>query len=826
MAALAVPVVVLAPLAAAVHLALFIVNSLGRSLCFFGRWQAGFTGRATAFSAGLAWALVAVWTTVACLNAAMGSKLIGRPVSGADEFVDYTLRFRTLGELPPDVQQRRRALVTDLEQYGTAVHSSAEILQKALEDNECLFRHLPPAVRRKLTGMPWYFVPAALSEDGVDHSELLLGPLLFAWMLLIRWPGTFALLRFEFLQALWFLLRLGGAAYAVFGLIEWMPVTDYLHFVHEPGAATLSFRLLSPVHWLGVDDSYYVRAEWYLFNAGVWLLLIGAAVFVWWSAWRISPLLGWPRYYVAFLAARLLQRKRIAFFSVGAVTLCVAMMIIVISVMGGFVDSIRQRAHGLLGDLVMDGGLQGFPYYQGFIDKIAALKDEKTGRPIVVQATPLVRNYGILQFPATKKSAPVTVLGIRLDEFVRVNEFGKDLFYQSRFGGTTLSPQQQPVYGMGADGLPVLPGNMDAHYKNYVEGLPPDERAEELKKYRRSPGDAFSGPGVIMGPRPQPGFEGKPYPGIIIGRSILFRRQPSGEFARKDDYPRGEVCLLSVLPLTRGGDVSPEQPPKPPFRYVDDSRTGIHEIDSQNVYVDFDKLQELLSMKEEKKSDGGVAAARCSQIQIKLAPEYADSRQKTLEAKKRLEEVWVEYRDECPADSLEFAMLRLVGISTWEEMQATYISAIEKEKFLVLIMFGVISIVAVFLILCIFYMIVQEKTRDIGIIKSIGGSAEGVAAVFLAYGGGIGLVGCILGALLGVTFVEHINDVQDWLARLNPNWRVWSPETYSFDKIPDVWKWSEVVSISILAVFASILGATFPALRAAKTWPVESLRYE
>jgi ABC-type lipoprotein release transport system permease subunit len=55
---------------------------------------------------------------------------------------------------------------------------------------------------------------------------------------------------------------------------------------------------------------------------------------------------------------------------------------------------------------------------------------------------------------------------------------------------------------------------------------------------------------------------------------------------------------------------------------------------------------------------------------------------------------------------------------------------------------------------------------------------------------------------------------------------VWSPETYSFDKIPDVWKWSEVVWISVLAVLASIVGATFPALRASRTWPVESLRYE
>jgi len=121
---------------------------------------------------------------------------------------------------------------------------------------------------------------------------------------------------------------------------------------------------------------------------------------------------------------------------------------------------------------------------------------------------------------------------------------------------------------------------------------------------------------------------------------------------------------------------------------------------------------------------------------------------------------------------------------------------------------------------------VHEKTRDIGILKSIGASAEGVTSVFLAYAAAIGLVGCIIGSILGVQFVDHINDIQNFLARLNPDWRVWSPDTYSFDQIPSAWKWSEVIFISILSICSSVLGAAIPAMRAGKTWPVESLRYE
>ncbi|HVP11197.1 MAG TPA: FtsX-like permease family protein [Phycisphaerae bacterium] len=826
---LAIPVLVLAPLAAAVHLLLWFIRLVGWGLCWAGRWQTGTHRTGPAFVAGLIWVLAAFWTTLTCLNAAMGLSLVGRPVQGRELFVEYYTRSRTLGQMPPQMQERRQTLIKELQTHQEASHPQWEQLLAGLQDDECLFRWLPNAVAWRLAGLPWFFMPAELSDDGLDHSVLLLGPLLLVWMLLIRWPGTFSVLKWRVVRGLWFLVRAIGVVWAIYALAAWVPWRAHSGYWFGDLGPPTFFRILSPAMWLGVGPSHYVPPEWLEFNAGLWLMLIGVVAFIWWLAWRISPFLGWPRYYVAFISSRLLQRKRIAFFSVGAVTLCVAMMIIVISVMGGFVDSIRLRAHGLLGDLIMDGGLQGFPYYDEFIKRLGDLKD-KDGQPVVVQATPLIHSYGILQFPKTKRTKAVRIWGVRLNEYVRVNEFGKDLFYQNRFGGTVLTPQQQPVYGFDDNGIAVLPDEMDKHFQAYLAGLPPEKEAEEEKLYRREPNELYPGPGVFemaSGTEPRPGYQGKPFPGVIIGRDVIFQRMPSGEYHRSQDCPRGEQCFLTVLPLTRGGDISSEPPPKPSFRYVDDSRTGIHEIDSMNVYVDFDELQRLMSMGPQPRADGsGLTAARCSQIQIKLRPEYGNDRRRLEQIKRPIMQIWDQLRQEVPADGAELMMMAQVEIQTWEEMQQSYISAIEKEKFLVLIMFGVISIVAVFLILCIFYMIVQEKIRDIGIIKSVGGSAEGVAAVFLAYGGAIGLVGCVLGSLLGITFVEHINGVQDWLARLNPDWRVWSPETYSFDKIPDVWKWSEVIWISVLAVISSILGATAPAIRASRTWPVESLRYE
>ncbi len=855
MALLAAPVLIAAPFAAAVHLTIAFVRGLARLLCWFGWWQTGVKPRTVSFVFGLVFSLTALWSTITCMNAAVGLAAIGRGVSQSNEdlFVEFIERPRTLGEMPEEMQVRRKALLGEIRRRGEAYSPKWAGLAEVLEDDDSFFRAFLrngyPEIARRLAGIPWYFVPAALSPDGLDHSKLLFGPLLFVVMLLVRWPGTFEALRWRNLAVVWFLARVGLVVGAVYYVATWTPGTAHVGFRFADGEPARVFKLLCPASWLRFDaaesveplwdvwlilnPSTWARPEWYLFNAGLWLILIGLLIFVWWLAWRISPFLGWPRYYVAFLASRLLQRKRIAFFSVGAVTLCVAMMIIVSSVMGGFVDSIRERAHGLLGDLVVDGDLQGFPYYEEFISHIRQLRDEKTGEPIVVEATPLIHSYGILQFFDTKRTKAVRIWGVRLEEYVRVNEFGNDLFYHNRYGWTRLDePVALPVFGFDENGIARLPEEMERQYAAFLAAQPPEKRAELEKRFARGHRDYFPGPGIYAPSDStdfRPGFEGEKRHGIIIGRDVFLRRMPSGEYERDPNYPRGAPVYLTVLPLTRGGEVSNESPPKPGFRYIDDSRTGIHEIDSMNVYVGFDRLQELMSMGPLTREDGTLAGARCSQIQIKLRAEFGKPKEALQRSKRLMKQAWERLTEQIlaeKADPFEAQMLGNVGISTWEEMQQKYIQAIEKEEVLVMIMFGVVSLVAVFLILCIFYMIVQEKTRDVGIIKSVGGSTEGVAAVFLVYGGAIGLVGAILGSLLGTTFVDHINEIQDWLARINPEWRVWSPETYSFDKIPSVWKTWDVIWICILSILASILGAAFPAIRAGRTWPVESLRYE
>ncbi|MFH1746519.1 MAG: FtsX-like permease family protein, partial [Planctomycetota bacterium] len=324
-----------------------------------------------------------------------------------------------------------------------------------------------------------------------------------------------------------------------------------------------------------------------------------------------------------------------------------------------------------------------------------------------------------------------------------------------------------------------------------------------------------------------PALVGDPFPGLILGREIIARRYPDGKYDRR--YTRGTLVTLTLWATSARGQVDPI-PIKQPFRYADDSRTGIYEIDSQHVYCDFDLLQKLLQMGATTRVDDegnpiGTAPARCSQIQIKLA-DGVDA----LALTSRLEELYWSYLDDPRfrnlLDLTDRHLLSGIDVMTWQESQASIVAAVEKEKILMTIVLMVISLVAVALLLCILYMIVLQKTRDIGIVKAIGGSSGGVAMIFLLYGGTAGLVGSAMGLVFGGLFITYINEIQDFLIAVNPAWRVWNLEVYSFDRIPsqvDPWDAFAVVAI---ATVASTIGSLFAAWRAGAMQPVEAIRHE
>lgn len=625
--------------------------------------------------------------------------------------------------------------------------------------------------------------------------------------------------------------------------------------------------------------------------------------------------------YKLFLCLRYLRKRRIAFFAVAAVCLCSAMVLIVISVMGGFLNMITDRSRGMLGDLIIENEtLQGFPYYQEFIGQI---KSDMAAQ--IEEATPVIITYGVLRFPKSGRTKPVQVVGVRLDETYRVNEFKNGLFYEKYYpGSTSLADQQEPRYGLGPDDMTVLPAELEAARRKWQAGASPEEINEAwrygvfvfemdagsypreldrrtlsaefrqamashfytlpekvevrvvkrgskwllwhrgavttLEKDRDPESGAeklriydspYTGPGFHLGPPRDaetldPTWYGRPLPGIIMGTDLCAERLRTGGY-RRFCY-RGEQVQLTLVPFSDRGIISETTGmPSRLMRYNDDCRTGVYDVDSMSVYVDFALLQHVVDMDaQEIVPDGAegdpasapaggparpklTTPARTTQIQIKLKPGV-----NAQAAKQQIQKAWTDFaaaragdlRDAPEVLERISGPMQWVIVQTWAEKQQRYIAAVEKEKYLVTALFGVISLVAVFLVGVIFYMIVQQKTHDIGIIKSVGATSTGVASIFLSYGAAVGVVGGALGTVIGIIFVWYINEIQEFLIWIHPSAQVWNPEVYAFDRIPNqVNPWDAVV-IYAVAIFASMLGSLIAAVRAARVWPVEALRYE
>jgi len=309
---------------------------------------------------------------------------------------------------------------------------------------------------------------------------------------------------------------------------------------------------------------------------------------------------------------------------------------------------------------------------------------------------------------------------------------------------------------------------------------------------------------------------------IVLGLGIdaLSFRTDVGEVVRL--WVPGQKVILYVFPLGRRSlDVSGLSPEIRNLSVVDDSRSGVPPIDSAFVYVPFETLQKLNHMEasfDENDPANIIEPARCSQILFKVRKE-APTERDLREVSAKIERLWLDFRNEYP-----FAAGTAVTVETWRQRQQDLLNTVESQRVIMIIILSVISMVALILIFVILYVIVVQKTSDIGVLKAIGASSLGVGGVFLLYGVALGTAGAALGTLLGYVFVRNTNTIADWLAS-EFGFRPFS-YGFLFDTFPDQVQLHTVVWIVISAVIAGIVGALLPAIKAARMQPVEALRYE
>ncbi|MBC7782941.1 MAG: ABC transporter permease [Burkholderiales bacterium] len=473
--------------------------------------------------------------------------------------------------------------------------------------------------------------------------------------------------------------------------------------------------------------------------------------------------------YKLHLILKYLRKRRIAWVSLIAVTLCTAMVLVVISVMGGWLETFKSKFRGMSGDIVVwRNGRTGFSGYEEMIGRIKAL-------PEIEEALPLIRTFGLINIK-NQIIEGVEVTGLDIERFSKFNSFRESLWrqYQKPTDAGTKPPD---IASFGL--LPDVP---------YELVRPGDKQARQR-------------PGIIVG-------------GPLVGMT----KNKDGTVLEPDGLYEAWV-RLEVVPISADfRSFKDAEPSANIYWIVDASRTQLHQLDSNSVYVPFDTLQRDLKMTARtfvntETGQEETESARCNEIQIKLKP-GADPQATVAKVRQIVESV------QPPA-------FNPIRIETWDRQpqQEKFLNAVENEKLLITILFGVISVVAVFLIFCILYMIVVEKTRDIGIVKSVGATSGGVAAIFIGYGLAIGIVGASAGFVTGWIFLHYINEIHQGIARAS-GFYMWDPEIYAFDRIPNEMDPTTAIVVVVVAILSAVLGAVVPAIRAARLNPVEALRFE
>jgi lipoprotein-releasing system permease protein len=122
-------------------------------------------------------------------------------------------------------------------------------------------------------------------------------------------------------------------------------------------------------------------------------------------------------------------------------------------------------------------------------------------------------------------------------------------------------------------------------------------------------------------------------------------------------------------------------------------------------------------------------------------------------------------------------------------------------------------------------MLVKNKGRDIGVLRTIGFNEGTVLRVFFLCGAGIGLLGTLLGVLIGVLFVLNIDAIFSLVNYLSGG-DVWDPSIRGIYHLPSELRLIDVAKAIGISLSLSFVITIFPARRAARMDPVEALRNE
>ena len=190
-------------------------------------------------------------------------------------------------------------------------------------------------------------------------------------------------------------------------------------------------------------------------------------------------------------------------------------------------------------------------------------------------------------------------------------------------------------------------------------------------------------------------------------------------------------------------------------------------------------------------------------------------------------EVMVEEPDQIEAYGLP--ILNAAGPSamlwTWKDSSGSFLRALDIEDNVMFVILSVLVLIAAMNIVSGLIMLVKNKGRDIGILRTMGLTEGSVLRVFFICGAFTGVLGTLAGVALGCLTALNIDAIMSAINWVNGA-EVWDPSIRGIYSLPAELKLEDVMSAVALSLGLSFVVTIFPARRAARMNPVEALRYE
>lgn len=623
--------------------------------------------------------------------------------------------------------------------------------------------------------------------------------------------------------------------------------------------------------------------------------------------------------YQALLTNRYLTSRVIPLIAVAAVALCVALVIIVVSVMTGFLDMVKSSGRTLMGDVVVSYSVSGIPHYERLIERINAL-------PEAHAATPVVDFFALLRMPypdgRDKMAEPVNVWGIE-PSFAEVTGYRDTIHWKE------VSDDQWRR---------LLRAAVQKHWRDLLESMDDQQRIKALGEAIALDGQGMPDEAELRTrlqitsdeqwetvflmlsrnpPLLQQVLSGQQWSSLLakdprlIDRDAIFEEALTLQHAGDDRViilgmhvselnqrqrdgtyqPLGlgywwmplHQLALTTIPAA-GGTLNADKAETRLLQVVNEFVSGVYLIDDKRVMIPLPIAQSMTHLDEGEIIDPddptrvlGVSPKRATMVLVRAADGVTPTAlQAVVEREYRRFHAEIAAREDAVTPPLPEDGL---SIKTWLQQQQQFIGPVEKEREMMRTLFSLVYIVCAGLVLAIFWAIVYEKTRDIGILRSVGASRLGISWIFLRYGLVVGILGSVLGLGLAYLIVHNINVIHEtlgypplWLARIILGlagvaliitivrsfsgrllpvvlgslitvalgvlgglalwlWNIggvliWDPAVYYFTKIPNHVDVNSAYITMIGAVVFSLIGAFVPAAKAADTDPVAALRYE